>query len=125
MELYVSWQLRVNSPGPKRPVEVEGRANQGQMGERLREIAEGLAAGARLLGVEAEVVGITEHLLEEQAGVVQPVRFDVAGAGERVDEPEGAHVEGPLPARQPIRGSGEIVPIAVKNAVNRTLCSAS
>src|SRR5713101_6672995 len=51
----------VDSPGPERPVQVEGGANQGQMRERLREVTQGLAAVAGLLSVKAEMVGVNEH----------------------------------------------------------------
>ena len=44
------------------------------MGERLREVAQGLPAVASLLGVQAQVVRIPEHLLEEQPRVFQPGR---------------------------------------------------
>ena len=47
-----------DSPGPQRPIQVEGGADQSQVRERLREIAQGLSAWAGLLGVQAEVVGI-------------------------------------------------------------------
>src|SRR5215213_107557 len=53
-------------PLPERPVEVEGGADEGQVGEGLREVAQGLAAGTDLLGVEPEVVGVAEHLLEDE-----------------------------------------------------------
>ena len=57
---------------PERPVEVEGRADQAEVCECLGEVAQRLAAGAGLFGVEAQVVGIAEHLLEEQPGVFEP-----------------------------------------------------
>src|SRR4051794_15558311 len=85
-----------DSPRRERPVEVEGGADQGQVGERLRVVAQGLATVARLLGKQAEVVGVAEHLLEEQPRVFQPRRVGAPGAGERLDQPEGTHVEGPL-----------------------------
>src|SRR5271155_1515325 len=103
-------RIAISAPA-QRPVEVERGTYQGQMRERLREVAQRLAAGAGLLGVEAEVVGVTEHLLEEQPSVFQSRRVRPAGTGERLDQPEGAHVEGSLAARQPVRGNGGIVPV--------------
>src|SRR4051794_3684285 len=44
------WTASVDSPRPERPVEVEGGADQGQVGERLRVVAQGLATVAGLLG---------------------------------------------------------------------------
>ena len=61
----------VASLRPKRPIQVEGGTDQSQMGERLREIAKRFTAGAGLLRVEPEMIGIAEHLLEEQPSVVQ------------------------------------------------------
>lgn len=51
----------------QRPIEIERRADQTEVRERLRKVAERLARGARLLGIEAEVVRVTQHLLEHQA----------------------------------------------------------
>jgi hypothetical protein len=76
-----------DSPGVECPVEVEGGADQGQVGERLREVAQGLPAGAGLLGVEAQVIRVAEHLLEEQSGVFQSGRVGAPGPGERLDQP--------------------------------------
>src|SRR5689334_5917093 len=78
-------------------VQVEGGADEGQVGERLREVALLLAGAADLLGVQAEVVGVGEHLLEGEPGLVEP-----AGPDQRLDVPEGADGEGPLVAAQPV-----------------------
>ena len=51
-------------------VEVERGADQRQVGECLREVALLVAGAADLLGVQAEVVGVGEHLLEGQPRVV-------------------------------------------------------
>src|SRR3712207_111529 len=84
-------------PLPERPVEVEGGADEGQVGEGLREVAQRLAAGTDLLGVEPEVVGVAEHLLEDEPGFFEPTR-----ARERLDEPERAQVECPLLTHEPV-----------------------
>ena len=61
-----------------------------------------LAGEPDLLGVQAQVVGVGEHLLEGQPRLLEP-----AGAGQRVDVPEGADREGPLgPAARRVRRSG-------------------
>ena len=83
-------------------VQIEGGADQGQVGEGLGEIAKGLALGAGLLGVEAEVIGVAEHPLEDDAGLVELLRVGLAGAGQRLDQPEGAHVEGAFVAGESI-----------------------
>src|SRR5580658_1928719 len=51
----------------QRTVEVDRRADQGQVRERLREVSQRLPRRADLLGVEPEVVGVGQHLLEDHA----------------------------------------------------------
>ena len=53
------------------PVEVEGCADQREMGEGLREVPEVLTTVAELLAVEAEVVRVAEHLLEVVARLLE------------------------------------------------------
>src|SRR4028119_592491 len=83
----------------ERPVEVEGGADEGQVGEGLREVPEGLAGVPDLLGVEAEVVGVAEHLREHQARLVHPTC-----ARQRLDEPERAQAERAFFAREAVGG---------------------
>src|SRR4051812_16163441 len=92
------------SPLPERPVEVEGSADQGQVGEGLREVAQRLAGRTDLLGVEPEVVGVAEHLLEDEAGIFEP-----SGARQGLDEPERAKVEGALLAHEAVGGLLDVV----------------
>jgi len=54
----------------------DGGADQPEVGEGVGEVAEELSAGADLLRVEAEVVGLGEHFLERQLRLFEP-----AGAG--------------------------------------------
>src|SRR6478752_10390359 len=64
--------------GPaQRLVEADRRIDERQVGERLREVADLLAGQGDLLGVQARVVAVGEHLLESGPRVVQP-----AGPGE-------------------------------------------
>src|SRR6266536_4369712 len=79
-------------------VQAVGRADEGEVRERLRKVAEVLAARAQLLGVEAEVVGIAERLLEDEPRLV-----DVARARQRLDVPERAHAERTLLFQQAVR----------------------
>ncbi len=66
----LGWHL-VLLPGAEGLVEVDGGADEAQVGQRLREITQSLAGGPDFLGVEAEVVGVGEQLLEGEAGVVE------------------------------------------------------
>src|SRR5258708_13634474 len=72
------------------------------MRERLWEVAQRLPAQPSLLGVEAKVVAVPQHLLEEQPGVGKPARIGTTRPGERLNEPEAAQVEGALVPRQPV-----------------------
>src|SRR5262245_4831835 len=74
-------------------VEVVGGADQCEVREGLREVAELFACRADLLGVEPDVVRVAEHLLEGQPRLVEPPR-----ARECLDPPERAHREGRLSA---------------------------
>src|SRR4029453_5049903 len=49
--------------------EVDGGVDQRQVGERLGEVAQLLTGLADLLGVQPQVVGVGEHLLEGQPGL--------------------------------------------------------
>src|SRR5215469_2196469 len=90
----------------ERAVEVERGADQRQVGEGLREVALLLAGTADLLGVQAQVVGVGEHLLEGQPCLVKS-----PGAGERLDVPERADRERSLLAAQAVRAGLRVVAI--------------
>src|SRR5215216_2889644 len=72
-------------------VQVDGGVDQRQVGERLGEVAQLLPGLADLLGVQAQVVGVGEHLLEDQPGLLQASR-----TGQRIHIPEGTDREGAL-----------------------------
>src|SRR5215813_12745691 len=57
--------------GRQPPVEIEGGADERQVRERLREVAEVLRLKAELLAVQPQVIGVAEHLLEEETRRVQ------------------------------------------------------
>ena len=77
----------------------------GEVGEGLREVAQRLAGRADLLGEQAHVVGVGEHLFEDV-----PALIDAAGPGQRLDVPERAQVERALAAGQPVRAVGLVAP---------------
>src|SRR5437660_10634839 len=68
----------------ERAVEVVTGADQRQVRECLREVAERLPRPADLLGVEADVVRIGEHLLERKTGL-----FEAPRPRARLDVPDG------------------------------------
>src|SRR6188472_1334759 len=63
---------RVEQPDllPETLVEIHSGRDQGEVREGLREVAQELTRGSDLLGVEAQMVGVREHLLERQPGLV-------------------------------------------------------
>src|SRR6476620_2796771 len=99
----------------ERAVEIDGRADEGEMGEGLWEVAAGLPRHRGLLGEQAQVTGVAEHALEHEPGLVEAGRVVPARARERFDQPEAADVERALVARQAV-GAGERV-VAVHQAV--------
>src|SRR6266852_7109692 len=83
---WVLWSPRAAS-GIHCAVEAMSGADQRQMGKGLGKVSQVLAARAELLGIQTKVVGVAQHLLEDEARLVH-----VAGAGQRLHVPEGAHV---------------------------------
>jgi hypothetical protein len=53
-------------------IKIVGSADEREMREPLGEIAQRFPVIADLLGIQAHVVGITEHLFEHQPGLVEP-----------------------------------------------------
>src|SRR5215467_7029979 len=80
-------------------IQVDRGADQRQVAEGLREVPELAAGGVDLLREQAQVVGVGEHLLEDQPGLLQP-----SGPSQRVDVPERAQRERTLIPGQAVRG---------------------
>src|SRR5690242_12960482 len=89
-----------SSPYTETAVQVERGAYQPDVSECLREVAQGFAARTRLLGVQAEVVSVGQHLLEDEACLLR-----AAGPGQRLHQPERTHIERPLAPREAVAGS--------------------
>ena len=70
------------------PIEIEGGADQGQMRERLGEVSQCFAMVAGLFPVEAYMVGIPQHALEEQSRFIEPPSIFATGASKRLHEPK-------------------------------------
>ena len=68
-----------SSAGSQRAVQVERRADQGEMGESLREVSQGLAAMPGLFRIEADMVG--KHPLENQSRLFEPRPVVATGSG--------------------------------------------
>ena len=77
-----------SSAGPQRAVQVERGADQGEMGESLRKISQGLTAMTGLFRVEANMVGKAEHPLENQSRLLEPRPVVATGPGQRLDQPK-------------------------------------
>src|SRR5437763_6230395 len=91
------------------PVEIEGGADQAQVGESLRKIPQSLTACTALFGVEPEMVGLAEHSLKQKTCLVQTRRVGMSGSGQRLDQPERAHVESSLTPWEPVFRLTEII----------------
>jgi hypothetical protein len=78
-------------------VKVMGSADEGEMSEGLGKVAEVLATRPEFLGVESEMIGVAECLIEEEPGFL-----DIAGAGDALDVPKGAHGEGSFVPAEPV-----------------------
>jgi hypothetical protein len=78
---------------PEHTVKIVCSADQSQMGESLREVTERLAAGAGLLRIKAEMIGVAEHALVHEPRVNQPITISLARARQRFDQPESADIE--------------------------------
>src|SRR6056297_2838865 len=92
------------------PIEIERGADECEVGERLREVAERLSERSGLFGEEAEMVGVSEHLLEHEPRLVEPRRVIGTCACERLDEPEAADVEGSLLTVESVGRLRDVVP---------------
>src|SRR5918911_1040415 len=97
-------------PGPERSIEVEGGANKGQVCEGLREVAQCLAARPNLLRIKPQVVGVREHLFEDEPGFL-----NLSCSRQRLDEPERAQTEGALLTHQAVGRLLDVV--AVNEAI--------
>src|ERR1700745_2293244 len=75
-------------PRAQPPVQIEGSADQRQMRKRLWKIAQRLALGPRLLCVKPQMVGITQHTLEEEHGLIKFFRLGLTRACQCFYEPE-------------------------------------
>src|SRR5262245_57439248 len=72
------------------------------MGESLRKIAERFALWPGLLCIKSEVIGITQHAVEQESRLGKFLGNCLARARQRFDKPKRAHVEGALLPRQSV-----------------------
>lgn len=70
------------------PVQIEGRADQRQMGERLWKIAQRFTLCPCLLCIKPEMVGITEHSFEEKHGLIKLFWLSLTRTRQRLYEPK-------------------------------------
>src|SRR5215469_673812 len=72
-----------------RLIDTQTRANQGQMGKSLREVPQCFPGGCDLLGVQAHMIGIGQHMLQGEPRLLQATR-----SGQGFHQPETTDVEG-------------------------------
>jgi hypothetical protein len=78
-------------------VEVVGSADEGEVGKGLGKVAEVFTTWSEFLGIEPEVIGIAEGLVEQESGLLE-----IAGTGDALDVPERAHGEGAFVAAESV-----------------------
>ena len=93
----------------------ERRADEREVGERLREVAELPAGdGVVLLGEQPDVVAEVEQSLEQLAGLVE-----LALPGEYLDQPERAGEKDALARREPVDVAVLVGEVAEDEAVDQ------
>src|SRR5262249_19967199 len=101
------WPSRGVPGGRQSTVQIEGGTDEGQVRERLREVAQVLRLKAELLTVQPQVIRVAEHLLEEE-----PCLLQVAHPGEALDIAEGTHRKRSFLSREPVgESAGEAIAI--------------
>ncbi len=100
---------------PQRSVQVERRADQGEVRERLGKVSQGLATVPGFLGVQPEMVGVSQHLLEHETGIVQTAPIYSPRPSEGFDKPESTDVERSLVPFNAVVRSADVV------AINQTV----
>src|SRR6188474_2631807 len=105
-------------PGGGQPaVEIESGADERQVCEGLRKVAQVLRLRPELLAIESEMIGVAEHLLEEEAGLLQ-----ITHARQALDIPERAHRERALGAREAVgEAVAQSIPVHERIAHQLTL----
>jgi hypothetical protein len=58
-------------PAIKNPIQIECRADQAQMREGLREVAQRFAANAGFFGVQPKVISLLQHFLKEHPSLAE------------------------------------------------------
>src|SRR5580704_17047543 len=96
--LRVCYRRRLTPPFlVQPPVQLKRSADQRQMRKCLRKIAQMLARRAQLFCEEAQVIGVTQHLLEQESG-----SFCVVTSGQTFDQPERTHAESSFGSHQAV-----------------------
>src|SRR5262249_16125772 len=95
----------------ERAIQVVRGADERQVSERLRVVAERFTGAARLLGVQPEVIGVAEHPFEQEARFLEHHAVGAPRARQGFDEPERAHVERPLARREPVGAPRGVVSV--------------
>src|SRR5688500_8553834 len=82
----------------QRAVQSVRGADQAEVSERLWKIAEMLACGPKFLRVESGVIGVAEHLFEDESALQW-----IARTRQAFRIPKRAHAESPFLSRQTVR----------------------
>src|SRR5713226_8776600 len=89
-------------PIAERAIEIERGADQCKVCEGLWKVAERLPLRAGLFCEQPEVIGVSQHALEDQSCLIQFFGDFLARPRQRFDEPERTHIKCAFLARKPI-----------------------
>ena len=92
---------------PQHTVQIECGADQREVCKGLWEVAQRLALRPGLFRVKPEMIGIAQHPLKQQPGLIQFFGKSLAGAGQGLYQPKGALLKVPSsPGNPSMRGCG-------------------
>src|SRR5579885_1709505 len=103
--------MQIDSRPTQTAIQVERRADERKMRERLREVPQRFAARADLFPIQAEVIGVSEHLFKEKPRVVQALWIVPPSAGQGFHQPETANIERAFRALQPVRRFLDVIAV--------------
>lgn len=89
--------LALMAGGGQAPVQFIGGTNESNMGEGLGKVAQMFAPEAEFFSVQAEMIGVSQRLLEKEAGFVQ-----VTGPRQALYVPERAHRKRAFLPQEPV-----------------------
>ena len=92
-------------------IQIKRRADQCKLGEGLRKVAQRFAASPNLLGIEPQMIGVSQHPFKQQPGFRQLRAIDAPRSGQRFHQPKRTHGKGALSSFEPVFSGLAVVAI--------------